>query len=644
MRMFPRITKVFIVLSFLLNTLYPFTTFAQQQLILTPDYMGFIQQRVNYHLVYPNEAKSKGWEGIVKVKFTLAGDGRVKDIDIVESSGYPLLDAAAILAIKDASPYPFPQNYPEEEVQLVLPVSYNQPKPLLPAPSPTPKKEAPRKEAPQPTPAKEEVEKAALPELPPIGPLIKRSAPIQVNADSAPLSIEAEPKLYQEKEGEAVDSSLVPQPEELKYFMNIAVQNNQPTKIAQEEIALAKIKVIEAQRGVLPTVKLTDYYTEGTTVAEAKYAETEMKAEIEQPLYYSGRLRDTIRQSKANLEITKKNYDRLELDVVQKAETAYYNLVSAKMHLREKRVIRAEAAGMLEKIEKLSKSGMVIQLEAISARSWYKQVELQIKSIEQELFMAELTFKQVMNVKETPQVRAGLLGVRKLDLDFQQCLEVALKYRPEIYLSEMLIRFNRYGKKIEDEKGSFKTDLVGSYGIYSGHFVTEPWKESRNWYLGFKVTKPWGPSTSNAAVTSEKVEPRFGQTSPTSSTTYSGELNLLDNMKSLSEKKKSGVDLMRSISDLDETLKTIHFEVQDAFLKYEKAILQLNTAEGEMQFRKTQAEITKTRSMVGEAEFSGAIESLYSYSEAHTRYIQALANYYLSLANLKKACGYGLQI
>lgn len=640
MRMFSKTTRVFIVLSFLLNAIYPFSTFAQQQLILTPDYMGFIQQRVNYHLVYPTEAKSKGWEGIVKVKFTLAGDGRVKDIDIVESSGYPLLDAAAILAIKDASPYPFPQNYPEEEVQLVLPVSYSQPKPpLIIAITPAPKKEAPK-----PAPAKEEVEKAALPELPPIGPLIKHSAPAQVNPEPEALSIEEEPKPLQGKEGEAVDPALLPQPEELKYFINIAVQNNQPTKVAQEEIALARIKVIEAQRGLLPTVKLTDYYTEGMTVAEARYAETELKAEIEQPLYYSGRLRDTIRQSKANLEITKKNYDRLELDVVQKAETAYYNLVSAKMHLREKMVIRAEAAGMLEKIEKLSKSGMIIPLELASAKSWYKQVELQIKSIEQELFMAELTFKQVMNVKETPEVRAGLLGVRKLNLDFQQSLEVALKYRPEIYLSEMLIRFNRYGKRIEEEKGGFKTDIVGSYGIYSGHFLTEPWKDSQNWYLGFKVTKPWGPSTTNASITSEKVEPRFGQTSPTSSTTYSGEINLLDNMKSISERKKSGVDLMRSVSDLDETLKTIHFEVQDAFLKYEKAILQLNTAEGEMQFRKTQSEITKTRAMVGEAEFSGAIESLYSYSEAHTRYIQALANYYLSLANLKKACGYGLKI
>ncbi|MBM3255657.1 MAG: TolC family protein, partial [Candidatus Omnitrophica bacterium] len=363
-----------------------------------------------------------------------------------------------------------------------------------------------------------------------------------------------------------------------------------------------------------------------------------------QPIYYSGRLQDTIRQSKANLEITKKNYDRLELDVIQKAETAYYNLVAAKMHLREKVNLAEEAKSILSKIDRLAKAGMIIPLELASSKSWFKQLELQVKGIEQELFMAELTFKQIMNVKEAPQIKAQLLGAKKLGLDFESCLQIAMQSRPEVYLSEMLVKFNRYGKRIEQEKGAFKMDLVGSYGFYSGHYITEPWQKSTNWYTGFKVTKPWGANTTNASYTTETVQPKFGQTSATQSSTISGEFNLLDNMKSIAEKKKAGVDLLRSMGDLDETLKTIHFEVQDAFLKYEKAILQLNTAEGEMNFRRTEAEITKTRAMVGEASFSSTIESLYSFSEAHTRHIQALANYYISLANLKKACGYGLQL
>jgi outer membrane protein TolC len=63
-----------------------------------------------------------------------------------------------------------------------------------------------------------------------------------------------------------------------------------------------------------------------------------------------------------------------------------------------------------------------------------------------------------------------------------------------------------------------------------------------------------------------------------------------------------------------------------------------------MKFRKTEAEVTKARALAGEGSVSGSLESLYAYSEAQTKYLQALANYYLSLANLKKATGYGLTI
>jgi hypothetical protein len=63
-----------------------------------------------------------------------------------------------------------------------------------------------------------------------------------------------------------------------------------------------------------------------------------------------------------------------------------------------------------------------------------------------------------------------------------------------------------------------------------------------------------------------------------------------------------------------------------------------------MKFRRNEADITKVRSMVGEATLSGAIESLYQFSEAQSKYVRALANYYISLTSLKKACGYGIEV
>lgn len=576
--MLPKNWRFLFIILFLINYL-PLKPTHAQSIVLPLEYLGLTQGKINSCFVYPKEAELKGWEGIVKVKFILGSDGRIKDIDIAESSGYPLLDAAAILAIKDAGPYPFPNEYKTEELELILPVEYLRLSSAFPQPE-------------------------TLPTI-----------------EEMPIKLDTE----------------------LGYFVDLAIKNNEPTKVAQEEIELAQLKVTEAQRNLFPAFKIQAYSTQGQT-QEIDYEEKESKFQIDQPLYYSGRLQDTLKQAWVNLKITEKNYDRLKFDVRHKTETAYYTLVASQMHLLQKQVIMKEAEEILQKIENLAKVGMIIPLEVNSTKSWFEQIKFQIKSIEHEVSMAELAFKQVLNLKDIPQATAQSLEAKIVDFDLDTCLAIAYKNRPEKYLSELLVKFNAYGKKIEMDKNQFTVDLVTSYGYYQGHYKTEPWRDSENWYAGIKASKPFGGSTTNTSYTTEKSQPRFGQTSPTESSTLSGEFNLLDNLKVHSDIKKSKIDLRRSLSDLEESYKTIHFEVQDAFLKYKKATLQLNAAESEMKFRRSEIEVIKIRASVGETSYSNTIESLYTYSEAQTRYIQALANYYLSLATFQKACGYGLKI
>lgn len=259
--------------------------------------------------------------------------------------------------------------------------------------------------------------------------------------------------------------------------------------------------------------------------------------------------------------------------------------------------------------------------------------------------MAELTFKQVLNVKEEQKVEAQLIEAKKLSLDLDTCLATAFEHRPEVYLSELLVKFHDYGQKIEAQKNNaFTIDLTSSYGLYQGHYKTEPWKDATNWYVGVKGSLPWGASTFNNSVTKEKSQPRYGQTSATESSSITAEFNLLDNMKRISDKKTADISLSRALSDFEETFKTIKFEVQDAFLNYQKAVLQLETAEAEMKFRRNEAEVIKIRAMVGETSLSNAMEALYSLADSQTKYVQALANYQISLANLKKATSYGIQI
>lgn len=546
---------------------------------LDTEYLKIIQNRISPHIIYPKEAQIKGWEGRVKVKFIFTQDGSIRKIDVAESSGYPVLDAAAISAVKDASPYPFPKNYSQDELEIILQVNYA--------------------------------------------------------GDKTSPPTESQPS-------QTTQSTNVQK--ELTQFIDLAVENNEPLKVAREEIESVQLKVTEAKRNLFPALKLLGYTTEGE-FSKVDFEENEARVQLDQPLYYGARLTDTIKQARANLEITKKNYDRLKFDLMQKTETAYYKLAVSKKHLIQKEALKQEAEELLEKIEKLSLAGLVIPLEVSGARAWFEQIGFQVESVKQDLSMAELTFRQVLNIKQAPDIHAELLEAANLNLDLDTCLNAAFQHRPEISISRSLIKFYDYGKRIEVNKSNaFTVDLTSFYGHYRGHFTNDPWARSDNWYAGVKVTKPWGGNTLNTSYNQERVLPRLGQTSPNESATTNAEFNLLDNLKSRYDKKKSEIDLHRSLSDLDETRKSITAEVQEAFLNYQKAALQLKATETEMKFRRNDADVTRIRAMVLETSLSNAVASLNELSETQTKYIQALTNYQISLVNLKKACGYSLKI
>lgn len=590
------------------------------------DYALFIQERIYENLIYPPEAFVQGREGIVTLKFTIGQDGYLKDIFVAESSGYPSLDEGAVAAVKGASPYPLPEDYEGEDVELVVPLEFRMDIPQELEPYVPPEEWLPQEEPSEQEPIQEEKPQTA------------EEQPVEL-APKFLKKIEEGPSASEQ----AMKNFKVVWPEELSGFIDLAIRNNKPSQVAKKEVDLAEFKVKEAMRNLLPSVKLSSTATRGETF-HVPYEEIDGKIELNQPIYYGGRLIDSIEHARINAEISRRNLDRMKFDIIHKTESAYYNLIASRTHWRYKEALRNEAQELLDRIVKLSDIGMIIPLELKSARSSFEQIEFQLASLKQDIYLSELTFKQVLNSQEMPVIALEEPEIVKPDLDLEELFSVALKNRAEIQIGELMVKFSKYAKKIELDKDNFNVDLVGSIGSWSGHYTTESWKNSTNWAAGVKVTKLLGASTLKGSAIAEHTRPKLGQTTPTSSESLNAELGLFDNMAGISALKKTDVDLQKAISDLNETRKTVTFEVQDAFLTYQKAILQLNTASADMSFRRNQAEITKIRASVNDAPLSSAMDSLYSLADAQTKYFQALGNYFVALTNLKKATGYGINI
>ena len=82
-------------------------------------YFKHIRDKIYLVWIYPDAAKSAGIQGVVKILFVIDRSGRLKEVRILESSGYSVLDKEAIRALYAAAPFgPFPSDWKEKELRI----------------------------------------------------------------------------------------------------------------------------------------------------------------------------------------------------------------------------------------------------------------------------------------------------------------------------------------------------------------------------------------------------------------------------------------------------------------------------------------------------------------------------------------------
>ena len=97
------------------------------------NYLINMKRRIELYWEYPEVASRSGWHGRLFINFTIKKDGALGDITLAKSSGYPVLDDAAITALKLAAPFSaFPENFGIEQInikgQFEYNISYSQPR------------------------------------------------------------------------------------------------------------------------------------------------------------------------------------------------------------------------------------------------------------------------------------------------------------------------------------------------------------------------------------------------------------------------------------------------------------------------------------------------------------------------------------
>ena len=87
---------------------------------------------------YPEEARRQGWSGITLVGVVVAADGKIKQVSVRKSSGFPLLDEQALQMVGRVRIWWMPQRLRKREVSVSVPVGFYIPAGLMTSTSPSP--------------------------------------------------------------------------------------------------------------------------------------------------------------------------------------------------------------------------------------------------------------------------------------------------------------------------------------------------------------------------------------------------------------------------------------------------------------------------------------------------------------------------
>jgi protein TonB len=88
-------------------------------------FTGKVRQRIADAKYYPRTARRRGMEGQPVIAFTLTKEGGLLKANLAQTSGYQLLDQAALEAVQQAVPYPeIPAELKTDTYKFKLPISF----------------------------------------------------------------------------------------------------------------------------------------------------------------------------------------------------------------------------------------------------------------------------------------------------------------------------------------------------------------------------------------------------------------------------------------------------------------------------------------------------------------------------------------
>lgn len=434
----------------------------------------------------------------------------------------------------------------------------------------------------------------------------------------------------------------------LKEAQEIAVSNSAALLAFKKKIDVAESKLFEAKRALFPTLQVA-YQENGGIFNGRFYRGRNQKINLNQPLFYGGELILTVKQAEENLKSAKKEYSKNRAELLHQMRTSYYGVVKAEYNLRYQNELFNKASIFYNRIQKEHENKIISEIDYLNVESQFHQIHFNTESSQNDLLTAKLLLNQSLGLMPDEKVPVDLkLNFTKVNVVFDEMLEVALKNNPDLQIKEYAYKSSQLGLQIYEAKKLPRWDLRGSFG-----YLGEALKDDatillgksdedleKEWFLGIKGSLPiWGNSIEYDTIKHVYAPTVSSYQGGSIDWNHTVKFNLLDKISDITDEKQAQAAYYQAKSEYEKARNEMISKLREDFYNLQKSLIQVDASIAKVNYQEKQNRILEYMLSMQETQAAGLMEGWIEAAQDKYAFIQAVSDYKIALSSLSTTIG-----
>lgn len=451
-------------------------------------------------------------------------------------------------------------------------------------------------------------------------------------------------------------------------------------KAAHENITLYNRRVLLALRKLFPEVSFNFNDREGVLSGNA-FSGDDWHVTLRQPIFNGGILWNTLLQEKANLEASKKQYDKTLAELIFDLSRAYFEYQRTLQTAEEHRAVVDKMKRFAEMSEEKFKEKIISEIERLNTQSLYSQMQFDLESANQEMEIAKLDLQKYLDLSVNDQftlakiydldnvvaeqaIPAGSAAGAKVMPDvfkgeekapeLSKLIDLSYGHRAELQVEAAKLQAMRLGERIRWGEFLPKANLTYQFGALGEAYLDpnsaygagsnrkdEPVLK-KEWQLMLELNWNVGGNKVNYNFSRDYKAPSISQFEQANGSILRKNgltFGVLDGLDAFVNVKQAEVDKLNQVVELEKAEKQVLQDVKQAYYDYQKSLIQVNSTVKRLEYRKRLRDFAEYRLSKKEIELSEYLQAESDLVREKAELHRALKDYFSAKAALNHAVG-----